>query len=73
MPERAGDRVSQVRWLFRGAPAIFDRFERGVDLGYEPNDISIGKDLKAKGNDNLQDILADVEAAYESVSARSCK
>jgi len=49
------------------APAIFDRFERGVDLGYEPNDISIGKDLKAKGNDNLQDILADVEAAYESV------
>ena len=35
------------------APAIFDRFEVGVELGYEPDDIAIGQKLKVKGNENL--------------------
>jgi len=47
------------------APAIFDRFERGVDLGYEADDIAIGRDLKALGNENLDKVLADVKAAYD--------
>jgi carboxymethylenebutenolidase len=47
------------------APAIFDRFERGVDLGYEADDIAIGRDLKALGNENLDNVLADVKAAYD--------
>ena len=49
------------------APAIFDRFERGVELGYENKDIAIGKVLKAKGNENLNEVLTDVEAAYDAV------
>ena len=30
------------------APALFDRYERGVDLGYTPEDIARGRELKAK-------------------------
>jgi carboxymethylenebutenolidase len=49
------------------APAIFDRFEKRVELGYESGDISIGKVLKAKGNKNLNNVIADVEAAFHAV------
>jgi carboxymethylenebutenolidase len=49
------------------APAIFDRFSKGVELGYEEDDISIGRELKSKGNENLDNILADVEAAFDAV------
>ena len=49
------------------APAIFDRFERGIELGYEPDDIATGQILKAKGNENLKKVLADVKAAYDAV------
>lgn len=42
------------------APAIFDRVERGVDLGYGPDDMTRGRALKAAvGNDApLLDIAA---------------
>ena len=49
------------------APAIFDRFERGVKLGYETDDIATGLVLKAKGNKNLANTLADVKATYDAV------
>ncbi len=49
------------------APAIFDRFERGVELGYEADDIAIGQDFKAKGNENLGLVMADVQAAFDAV------
>jgi len=49
------------------APAIFDRFERGIKLGYEADDMAIGRDFKARGNENLDNVLADVQAAYDAV------
>jgi carboxymethylenebutenolidase len=49
------------------APAIFDRFERGVELGYEADDITAGRALKARGNENLDNVLADVGAAHDAV------
>jgi carboxymethylenebutenolidase len=51
------------------APAIFDRFERGVELGYEADDITAGRELKARGNENLDNVMADVQAAWEAASA----
>ena len=33
------------------APALFDRYERGVDIGYTPADIAKGRELKAQGAD----------------------
>ena len=51
------------------APAIFDRFEKGVDLGYEADDIAIGRNFKAKGNENLDNVMADVQAAYDAVKS----
>ena len=51
------------------APALFDRFEKGVDLGYEDDDKTVGRDLKAKGNENLENVMADVKAAWEAASS----
>ena len=51
------------------APAIFDRFQRGVDLGYEDDDKTIGRGLKAQGNENLDLVMADVKAAHDAVSS----
>ena len=33
------------------APALFDRVERGVDIGYTPDDIARGRALKGKAQD----------------------
>ncbi len=51
------------------APALFDRFEKGVELGYEADDITAGREFKAKANDNLDNVIADVRAAREAVRA----
>ncbi|MDA0305610.1 MAG: dienelactone hydrolase family protein [Proteobacteria bacterium] len=48
------------------APAIFDRFQRGVELGYEDDDKTIGRGLKAQGNENLDLVMADVKAARDA-------
>ncbi len=50
------------------APAIFDRFERGVELDYTPEGIAAGREFKAQGNDNLDSVLADVAAAHAHVA-----
>ena len=42
------------------APALFDRVQRGVDIGYTPEDIAKGRELKAK---------AQIDAALRDVSA----
>ena len=42
------------------APALFDRYERGVDIGYAPPDIARGRELKA---------LAETDAALQDVAA----
>ncbi len=45
------------------APALFDRYEKGVDIGYSADDIAKGRELKAKaGTDKA---LADVAAARD--------
>lgn len=49
------------------APALFDRYQRGVDLGYTPDDIAKGRELK--GRTKIDATLLDVEAARALVSA----
>ena len=49
------------------APALFDRYERGVDIGYTPPDIARGRELKALANADTA--LLDVEAARAAVAS----
>jgi len=49
------------------APALFDRCERGVDIGYTPEDIVKGRELKARAQ--LDAALLDVAAARDAVAA----
>lgn len=43
------------------APALFDRVAPGIELGYTPDDISKGREVRMKLND--AQVMADVEAA----------
>lgn len=45
------------------APALFDRLQEGIELGYGPDDIAEGRDLRAKIG--LEDTLLDVQAAID--------
>src|SRR5499426_2757164 len=45
------------------APAMFDRYEPKVDLGYTPEHIARGRDLKAKAG--VEQALADIAAARD--------
>ena len=49
------------------APALFDRYERGVDIGYTPAEIAKGRELKAKVT--LDAALADVAAARDALAS----
>jgi carboxymethylenebutenolidase len=49
-------------------PAIFDRVQRGVELGYTPDDIGAGRDLRMKLIDAA--VILDIEAAAKSLGAR---
>lgn len=48
------------------APALFDRVERGVELGYEPDDVTRGRGIRE--GVTLEQALADVEAAAREVA-----
>jgi len=48
------------------APAIFDRVERGVELGYDPDGMQKGRELRAQLN--LNEIMLDVQAAIDAVT-----
>ena len=50
------------------APALFDRAERGVDLGYGPDDIARGRDLRGKVTDAAA--MADIEAAAGALGGK---
>jgi carboxymethylenebutenolidase len=50
------------------APALFDRAERGAELGYTADDVARGRELRAKVPD--AGALADVEAAAAALGAR---
>jgi len=49
------------------APALFDRYERGVDIGYTPPEVARGRELKALANADAA--LRDVTAARDAVAA----
>jgi carboxymethylenebutenolidase len=48
------------------APALFDRVERAVELGYQSDDIARGRAIREKVS--LEDAQADVEAAAAEVA-----
>ena len=48
------------------APALFDRYERGIDIGYTPADIARGRELKARATSDVA--LRDVAAAHDAVA-----
>ena len=56
------DRFAEVGYL-AVAPALYDRFEKGFEVGYTPDDIAKGRVMKDKGNENFDNVLLDVEAA----------
>ena len=50
------------------APALYDRWDKGFTSGYTPEDIAVGRDLKDKANAELDNVMADVEAARAHVA-----
>ena len=48
------------------APALFDRVERGIELGYQADDVTAGRAIREKVS--LDQALADVEAAAKEVA-----
>jgi carboxymethylenebutenolidase len=48
------------------APALFDRVERGVELGYQADDVAAGRAIREKVS--LEQAQADVEAAAKEVA-----
>jgi carboxymethylenebutenolidase len=50
------------------APSLFDRAERGVELGYAPGDVARGRDLRALVPE--AGVMADIEAAAASLGDR---
>jgi carboxymethylenebutenolidase len=48
------------------APALFDRAERNVDIGYTPEDIARGREIRARIASEMA--MKDVEAAVKAVS-----
>ena len=50
------------------APALFDRAERGVELGYAAEDVARGRDLRARIGDG--GVMLDVEAAAAALGRR---
>lgn len=50
------------------APALFDRVEKGVELGYTADDIAKGRDYRMKLSD--AQVMADVEAAAAHLAGK---
>ncbi len=50
------------------APALFDRAERGVELGYTPDDVAKGRDYRMKLSDDQ--VMADVAAAADHLAGK---
>lgn len=48
------------------APALFDRAEKGLDLGYGPDDFAKGRETRGKLKDD--GIVADVQAAIDEAA-----
>lgn len=50
------------------APALFDRVAPSIELGYTPDDISKGREIRMKLND--AQVMADVEAAAAHLAGK---
>jgi carboxymethylenebutenolidase len=50
------------------APALFDRVRHGIELGYTPEGIAQGRELRALVTE--ADVLADIEAAAAALSGK---
>ncbi len=48
------------------APALFDRVGPGIELGYQPDDVTKGRELRGKIDDAA--VMRDVEAAAATLS-----
>src|SRR3970040_1987023 len=48
------------------APALFDRTQTNVDLGYSPDDIAKGREIRGKVTNDMA--MKDTEAAIKAVS-----
>jgi carboxymethylenebutenolidase len=59
------DRYAEAGYL-AVAPAIYDRIEPDVQLGYEPDDITRGRDIRAKVD--MTNVIADVAAAADAAA-----
>jgi carboxymethylenebutenolidase len=49
------------------APALFDRVKKGVDLGYSPDDIAKGREIRGKVTNDMA--MKDVAAAVKAASS----
>lgn len=49
------------------APALFDRLEKNFEVGYEPDDVATGRDLKDKAS--YDDAIKDVQAAIDALKS----
>ena len=49
------------------APALFDRVQRNVELGYTPEDIAKGREIRGKVSNDMA--LKDAEAAIKAASS----
>lgn len=49
------------------APALFDRVEKGIELGYNETDFGIGRETRGKITDDW--IVADIGAAVQDVAS----
>jgi len=59
------DRYAEAGYLAI-APAIFDRVERNVQIGYTPDDIARGRELRS--HCKVDDAIADIEAAADAAT-----
>jgi carboxymethylenebutenolidase len=48
------------------APALFDRVQKGVDLGYSPEDIAKGREIRGKVTNEMA--MKDVEVSVKAAS-----
>lgn len=53
------------------APALFDRVEPGIELGYDADDVQKGRDIRAKIAHD--DAVKDMKAAVEALADESLK
>ncbi|WP_426956575.1 dienelactone hydrolase family protein [Muricoccus radiodurans] len=67
---RLSDHLGSLGWAVV-TPALFDRVERDVELGYQSDDVARGRDLRAKVPED--GIMLDVEAAAAALPAGAAR